>query len=378
MIKIFVTGDNHIGLKFDRFPDIKEKLIESRIESIRSMVHKAEEEKCDLFVITGDLFDRVNKIKKNDVKSVVQILSQFGGNVLVLPGNHDYYAEDENGVWKDFAKAVKECENNIKLITKMEKFTIDIGDEIVTIYPALCQSKHSHENNLDWIKSSDIDVNGYNIGIAHGTIEGVSPDIKNEYFSMGKKELENIPVDVWLIGHAHISYPDLPLNKEEDGYKIFNAGTHEQTDFSNNTEGNAFIVSIDNECGKKIVSARKIRTGNIRFYDLSVSVDSETGLKSSIERAINEVPNKSNSIIRLTLSGTARADEYAERRAIYRDALREFMTYEVKDDDFAELITKEKIRAEFPEIGFAARLLEELKDPKEVEMAYKLLNDCRK
>ena len=26
MVKIFVTGDNHIGRKYDRYPEIKEKL----------------------------------------------------------------------------------------------------------------------------------------------------------------------------------------------------------------------------------------------------------------------------------------------------------------------------------------------------------------
>lgn len=375
MIKIFVTGDNHIGLKFNRFSEVSDKLIESRYESIKGMVRKAEEEECDIFVVTGDLFDRINMTEK-EVKRVVDILAEFNNDVLVLPGNHDYYTGEEK-VWKYFKNAISECENNIKFITNMKEFPIDTGSEAAVIYPALCQSKHSTDNNLGWIKDADIDESKFNIGIAHGTIEGVSPDMKNEYFCMGKNELYNIPVDVWLIGHAHIPYPELPVDKYETGHKIFNPGSHEQTDYSNNTEGCAFIICLDRKDGKKKVSARKVITGNVSFYDISVIVEHEKGLKDSIENVIKNIPNKENSIIRLTLSGTAVADEYYERNDIYDAELSEFMTYEIEDKELSELITKDKIRAEFPEISFAAQMLEALDDPKELQMAYELVKACR-
>ncbi|MDD7734833.1 MAG: metallophosphoesterase [Firmicutes bacterium] len=375
MIKIFVTGDNHIGLKFNRFSEVSDKLIESRYESIKGMVRKAEEEECDIFVITGDLFDRINMTEK-EVKRVVDILAEFNNDVLVLPGNHDYYTGEEK-VWKYFENAISKCENNIKFITDMKEYTIDTGSEAAVIYPALCQSKHSTDNNLGWIKDANIDKSKFNIGIAHGTIEGVSPDMKNEYFCMGKNELYNIPVDVWLIGHAHIPYPELPVDKCETGHKIFNPGSHEQTDYSNNTEGCTFIICLDRKDGEKKVSARKVITGNVRFYDIPVTVEHEKGLKDSIENVIKNIPNKENSIIRLTLSGTAVADEYYERNDIYDAELSEFMTYEIEDKELSELITKDKIRAEFPEISFAAQLLEALDDPKELQMAYELVKACR-
>ena len=375
MIKIFVTGDNHIGLRFNRFAEVSDRLIESRCESIRGMVRKAEEEECDIFVVTGDLFDRINMTEK-EVKNVVDILAEFNNDVLVLPGNHDYYTGEER-VWKYFEKAVSKCENNIKLITDMKEFTIDTGSEAAVIYPALCQSKHSTENNLGWIKDADIDESEFNIGIAHGTIEGVSPDMKNEYFCMGKNELYNIPVDVWLIGHAHIPYPELPADKYETGHKIFNPGSHEQTDYSNNTEGCAFIVCLDRKDWKKKVSARRVITGNVRFYDIPVTVEHEKGLRDSIENVVKDIPNKENSIIRLTLSGTAVTDEYDEKNDIYDAALSGSMAYECEDKELSELITKEKIRAEFPEISFAAQLLEALDDPKELQMAYELVKACR-
>ena len=106
MVKIFVTGDNHIGKKYDRYPEIREQLIRSRFECLKRCVQQAEKEHCDFFVITGDLFDRVSNIAKKDVRQVVEILSVFDGRVIVLPGNHDYYTGEET-LWDDFKKEME-------------------------------------------------------------------------------------------------------------------------------------------------------------------------------------------------------------------------------------------------------------------------------
>ena len=55
MIRIFMTGDNHIGLKYASHENAG-ILAESRINAFAGMVEEANSEKCDLFVITGDLF----------------------------------------------------------------------------------------------------------------------------------------------------------------------------------------------------------------------------------------------------------------------------------------------------------------------------------
>ena len=42
-------------------------------------------------------------------------------------------------------------------------------------------------------------------------------------------ELEDIPVDVWLIGHTHVPFPRDLTEVFTASDKIFNAGTHVQT-----------------------------------------------------------------------------------------------------------------------------------------------------
>lgn len=378
MIKIFVTGDNHFGKKYDRYPEIRDRLVDNRFVCFEKMVEKAEQEGCDIFAVTGDLFDNCSSIRKSDVERVVRILAGFAGRALVLPGNHDYYTGEEK-VWKDFDDALRTCDNNIIRLDRFEPYPIEIAEETVVIYPAFCRSKHSRENNLGWIKEMSVPKSGQiNVGMAHGAIEGVTPDMQKEYFLMTEPELQAIPMDVWLVGHTHIPYPGgLSEDEEIGGYRIFNVGTHAQTDLHNNTRGYGFIISVDKQGDKAQVSAKKYQSGTIFFYDIAVRVSSAEG--DSLEALLQEKldPLEAESVVRLTVTGSVLSEEYSRRRELYKKYCDRFLSWELQDDELHEEITLDRVREEFAESSFAAKLMEALQgDQTELQMAYELLQEC--
>lgn len=374
MVKLFQTGDNHFGRKYDNYPAIRDTLIRSRFDSLRNMVHYAEDAGCDFFVITGDLFDNNSRIPKKDVRDVVEILSEFSGRVLVLPGNHDFYTGEEK-LWSDFLSI--QADHNITLLTEMRPYTFDTAEETVIFYPAPCQSKHADQNNLAWIKALSFDAPAaFHIGVAHGAIEKLTPDMKNQYFLMTEAELNAIPVDAWLIGHTHIPYPLLPTDREETGYKIFNAGTHEQTDVSNHTPGYGFLLTLDRENGRSVVRSRAVATGQVFYPCLTITAGTDRPLEDAIAEAVAGLEDRS--VVRLILSGSIPGGDYARRHQIYETTLARFLDYEIQDSGLCEEITLDIIRDTFPEISLAAKLLMELMDdPREVRMAYDLLQSCR-
>lgn len=382
MIKIFETGDIHIGRKFLRYKEeVRKKLSESRFECLQNMIKEAETEGCDLFVVTGDLFDRVTNISYEYIKRTVEILASFGGIVLILPGNHDYYTEEAK-VWKNFESAMGKVEHNIILLNEFKKIIINEGGEQVNIYPAYCDDKHSSKNRISWIKDLYIDTNTYNIGVAHGAIQGVTPDMDGRYYQMTEAELLGISMDVWLIGHTHIPYPRMEIGKEYKGHKIYNAGTPEQLHFDNNTLGYGFIITITKESGTTEITAKACRTGKILYYDKHIHITAENSaehvLKNAIKKEISELGRYD--IVKLSIDGTVSQEEYEReyRSKIYNELLCKLMDYEINDGNLSERITRDRIYAEFPEIGFAAQLLETLlDDPIEVQMAYDLLKECR-
>lgn len=368
MIRIFETGDNHIGLKYASHEQ-SAVLSSSRVTAFENMVQTANQENCNLFVITGDLFENTYSISKKDIKSILDMLSCFMGTVIVLPGNHDYY-DTEVKVWQYFKDAVTSYDN-ILLLTDYRPYLLEISGEKVILYPALCTSVHSApgENNLSWIKATDIpNDDTYHIGIAHGAVEGETIDKEGQYFLMTRSELESIPVDVWLLGHTHVPFPRNLAEQFAPAGKIFNAGTHVQTDVNCNTEGQCFIVEIEAD---KTVRAKKVTSGNLRFCNKSIILSPEK-MQETLKREL--APITDNSVVELILSGAVTKDEYENRHTIINDELSRFIEGNYNDYALSQLISKDLIDSEFPETSFSANLLTALLDePKEAQLTYELL-----
>ena len=372
MLRIFLTGDNHIGLKYASHPQA-ETLIRRRIDAFEAMVAKANEEGCDLFVIAGDLFDKTTGIGKKTIRDILAYLSAFEGTVAVLPGNHDYYDEDVK-VWQDFREEMGRYDN-ILLLNEYAPRALQAGDRNVVLYPAFCTARNSRpgENNLGWIKREMIIPDGtYRIGIAHGAIEGASLDREGAYFQMSQEELSAIPVDAWLIGHTHVPVPrDLTEAYQEAG-KIFNAGTHVQDNVSTNTEGQCFIIEIGDD---KKVRAKKTVSGNLRFLRIPVGVTAGN-MREELRRLVE--PLDRQSVVELIISGAVTDEEYRNRKEYIDGLLSGFVEGDWTDSGLSRLITPELIDSEFPETGAAAGLLKSLlDDPREAQLAYDLLKEIK-
>lgn len=368
MLKIFVTGDNHIGLKYASHEKAAE-LAARRISAFDGMVASANREGCELFVITGDLFENTYGIAKATVKTLLDKLAAFRGTVAVLPGNHDYYDSDVK-LWQYFKDLMRE-HDNIMLLTEYRPYELELGGEQAVLYPALCTAHHSApgENNLGWIKAASIAPDGaYRIGIAHGAVEGETIDNEGRYFIMTRRELESIGVDVWLLGHTHVPFPrNLGESFGEHG-RIFNPGTHVQTDVNCATEGQCFVIELGED---KAVRAKKLVSGNLRFYRREVKISGES-LESALDRALADIGNES--VVDVVLSGAVSAEEHERRVEITDAALARFVEGSYNDYALSKIISEKMIASEFAETSFSASLLNALMDePKEAQLAYELL-----
>jgi DNA repair exonuclease SbcCD nuclease subunit len=300
-------------------------------------------------------------------------LSCFNGTVVVLPGNHDYYDKDVK-VWQYF-KDVMTSYDNIMLLAEYHPYKLSANGEDVVLYPALCTSLHSTpgQNNLGWIKETEIENDGaYHIGVAHGAVEGETIDNEGQYFLMKRSELEGIPVDAWFIGHTHVPFPRNLTEEYATGNKIFNAGTHVQTDVACNTEGLCFVVEIAED---KSVRAKKVVSGNLRFHRKNIEVVAEKMEQILIDE-LKECTD--NSVVEVILTGAVTIDEYEERHQILTSVLSRFLEGTYNDYKLSKLISKELIDAEFSETSFSAKFLTSLlDDPKEAQLAYELLESLK-
>jgi len=370
-LKIFHSGDIHIGMKFNNYPPyIQQKLIKARYKILDTLIKKANKKNANLFVISGDLFDKHN-IKEDEIIEVINKLKKFSGDaILILPGNHDF---DNGGIelWEKFKNNMS---GKIVLLNDFREYDLKKFDLDVSIYPAPCDSKHSAENNLDWIKNKNTQEESpkrkYEIGISHGAISGLSPDMTDSYFTMSKDELKNLNMDIWLLGHTHLPYP---FEKEITNRKIFNCGTPEPDGLDCDHSGNAWFIEIDKE---KNINAKRITTGQYHFYDLEYKINSKKDFENMKNKLLKgKVENK---IIRLKLKGRIEENLYQQKEEIYHELSDKIAYLKINDNDLKIKITNEVINSEFTENSFPYKLLNDLKDDeKALQIAYEFIKEVK-
>ena len=370
-IKIFNTADLHLGMRFTGYPEIQDELINARYETLENMVKAANREDCSLFVIAGDLFDRTT-LNVKDISRAAKILNEFEGElVIVLPGNHDYYTHDSK-LWNEFSK---HAGDRVLLLKNTDIYDLNKYHLKIEIYAAPCSAKHSNENMIKWINSRESNENdSIKIGLAHGSLEGVSPDFNKTYYPMTRKELESSGLDLWLLGHTHLPWPENP----DKNARILIPGTPEPDGFDCNHEGSAFMIDMESSSKMKI---KKVSTGKYRFFIEKVLLNDEKSIHAMKKRYICD--EFINMVLRLILKGRLKKEELESVEESLGHINNKVLLLQTVKDELYESITPELINCEFTEKSFPHQLLSSLLTEKEelsskaLQKAYDIIREIR-
>jgi DNA repair protein SbcD/Mre11 len=369
-MKIFHTADVHLGMKFAGYPSVQEKLIEARFEALKRCVDMANDRDCDLLVVGGDLFDRVS-VAKGDIQRAADMLGDFQGRlVAVLPGNHDFITQRPDGLWalfKGFA------DNNVIVLESSKSYPLEPYDVDATLYAAPCQAKHSQENNIGWIReiAKDKEVQ-FHIGIAHGSLEGLSPDFNKDYYPMTESELLSCGLDLWLMGHTHVPYPAIPGPKT----KVFYPGTPEPDGFDCDHEGKGLLIEIDED---KEIKANFLSTGSYRFVHEEAEISSWKDAEEILARYAE--PTHENTLLKLKMKGRLPEEEYKKLSLIREDLERKVTLFQFDSNEVTIKITPDVIDREFTEHSFPYRLLKrlaEIHDFEALQAAYEVIRETKR
>ncbi|MDP8214827.1 MAG: metallophosphoesterase [Candidatus Euphemobacter frigidus] len=369
-LKIFHTADIHLGMKFAGYPEVQSELTEARFVTLENLAKKANEESCDLFVVAGDLFDRTG-VAKRDIVRAVQILNQFEGKlVLVLPGNHDYLSPGPGEPWATFKE---NAGDRVLLLEEKRVYPLEHFDLDANVYPAPCDKKHSGENYIGWIKDEPKDSSvTFHIGVAHGSLEGLSPDFDKQFYPMTRQELLDCDLDLWLLGHTHLPFPDKPGARD----RIFYSATPEPDGFDCDHQGHAWIIEIDEN---KKLSSTLLTTGIYRFLHDEREIKNDGDLNRL--EADYGIPGREKLLLKLKLKGRLSLEAYDRLPGIRETLHRNIFYLQWASGDLTEEITPAMVNRDFTEGSFPHRLLTSLsRDEREAEVlqvAYRLLKEAR-
>jgi DNA repair protein SbcD/Mre11 len=369
-IRIFHTADLHLDMKFAQYGDVRYELRKARYDTLERMVFLANEERCDLMVIAGDLFDRPS-LAREAVTRAAAILRGFRGSlVAVLPGNHDFTSPGSSELWKCFQQSAS---RKMLILDKPRIYHLKNHSIDAAIYPAPCSAKHTEYSSIQWIRESEKSSSTmYHIGIAHGSMNGFSPDFNERCYPMNEEELLNSGMDVWLLGHTHFQYPFPGASSSK---RIFYPGIPEPRGFECTQEGKAWIIHID-ESGD--IHETSVPTGKYKFIDDKADLNllgldglrrkySSTGLKRVL--------------LRLKVTGSLSPIEFEHLQKVKEEMKQSTFFLQWDHSALSVELTMEEIDRRFTRASFPHRLLSALaldNDRQSLQIAYELMGGMKK
>lgn len=277
-IKMLHAADLHLDSPFDGLPEAKaaQRRIEQR-ELLGRIADLARDNQVDLVLLAGDLLDSDSAYGET-AEELVRTLAAIPAEVIISPGNHDYYSNRSPYNRLHFT-------SNVHIFTKNEIECIEMPELCTRVYGAAFTDKYS-EGLLNGF-SVEKKPNTVDIMCIHGEVGKAS-----QYNPISEDEIAASNLDYIALGHIH------------QGSGLKKAGNTWYS-WPGCPEGRGF-----DELGEKCVSLVAIIDGVCRImpasvssrkYEmLSVSLNDEDALKA-IEDALPD--ETKNDIYRIILRG---------------------------------------------------------------------------
>lgn len=184
-VKIVHCGDVHIGATggIRRLSLRRKKEI---LQTFLRIISYAEEQKADIILIAGDLFDN-HKPSTDFLENIVSGFEKFSGKIFISPGNHDFYGE--NTFWESWA-----LPDNVKVF-KTASESVDIPELGVRIHGGAFDGVYRTSHILGSMKAEDSLIN---IAVIHGDTALDSP-----YGPITAEEIQSSNMDYIALGHIH-------------------------------------------------------------------------------------------------------------------------------------------------------------------------------
>lgn len=230
------TSDWQLGKQFSNISgDAGAALREQRIETVKTVAKSARERKADAIIVSGDVFE-TNAVADRTLFQVIDVLKQFEGDWVFIPGNHDPALADS--VWTRIIHKGKP-DNAHFLLKEGEPLMLQNG--AVAILPAVLKRRHEVDDltaGFEHIKTPEGTIR---IGLAHGSVTEFLPDSSEAPNPVAANRAEAACLDYLALGDWHGT---LKINE-----RTWYAGTPEPDRFGSSYPGSVLVVTI-NQAGE--------------------------------------------------------------------------------------------------------------------------------
>ena len=319
MIKILHTADLHLDSAFSSLtPQQSEERREGLRNTFRKMMAFAAEEKVDIVLMPGDVFDSAF-ISRDTSDVLCACFESLPCPVVIAPGNHDPYTQSS-------IYASGRLPKNVHIFTSEIPTHFDFPELNLSVWGSAFTRDRYENSVLNLIRG--LDPEKINILCQHAdTRSPISP-----HAPIAAKDIAYRGFVYAALGHVHIP-PEPTVITSPDGERtttVAYSGCPEGRSFDEPGFGGALLVETDG----KTTNLRRLQFSEKRYMveELDISgADSDAFIVESVKAMINAKGYGNETTLRVILRGEVSTTLHADLAAIAAQAKGELYSLELRD-----------------------------------------------
>ena len=275
-MKILHTADLHLDSAFSGGTHTNaEARREQQREVLRKIFRLAEDERCDLILIAGDIFD-TSFVTPETRKLCKTLFSGFAKPVIIAPGNHDPFSD--GSFWKG------SLPENVCVFSSTALQYFEFPELSVTVGGYAFCAAALPKNPLEGQEPKPRQGEKYMLLCAHCDLDTPT----SRYAPVTSFDIKRMGFDYAALGHVH--NPDQGIDSN-----IRYSGFPEGRSFDE--RGDGAVVIISDETGelvaqRRVISERRYVTTQLFADGLSTADEVENAIAREIEkRTVEGVTN---------------------------------------------------------------------------------------
>ncbi len=281
MLRIIHTADIHLGARHDDLGVQAAAQRDRQFAAFRATVDMALEEKVDLVLIAGDLFDS-NVQPRRSVERVAGELKRLAMariRTVIIPGTHDVY--DRTSIYRAYdLKAMAGSTDHDDLVTVLtpEQGKVHLAALDVIVHGRVFDTKRAPVSPLQGLDAGT-ETSGatWRIGMVHGSIAIPGKTDRDEVV-ITSDEIAGSRLDYLALGHWHSTQQG-----RAGAVAYAYAGAPEAVALDQDRAGKVLLVELEEAEGKRIVTIEDRIVGRTKFQRVELDATGIANQPAMIE-----------------------------------------------------------------------------------------------
>jgi DNA repair exonuclease SbcCD nuclease subunit len=331
MLRLLHTADVHLGARHADLGDRAATQRERQFAAFVATVDLALEEKVDLVLIAGDLFDSNTQPRRSVERAAAQIkrLVDARIRVVIAPGTHDVY--DKASIYRAYDMPALAGAVGSDLVTVLDPDHSDVHLRAldVVVHGRCYATKRAPQSPLADLDASKDDRASWHVGLLHAAV-AIEGRTDGDDVVIRTEEIAASNLDYLALGHWHST------SKGKAGKTTYAyAGAPEPIALDQDRAGNVLLVTLDGAGAKKRVAIEERKVGKTGFERLQLDA-ANVGTQPALVATLRERANP-DLVLDVELIGVRPDELDLHVEEVEAELAEQFLKVRVRDRSVAPL-----------------------------------------